>query len=141
MKTLNFKTILMLAVLLVVFGLIFAFQPVVDYFNSYNTQVEESQKAVREISDLLLQIDKISFDTSVLSSPYFTSLNTIPAFPIDLSNSAFGKQNPFSSSFFVTPAKAATTTVGGIIPSNQRQEGQAAITTVNLRNRGTQRAR
>ena len=130
---LNFKTIIMLTLLVLVFGLIFMFQTIVDYFNGYNTQVVESQKAVTEISDLLLQIDKISFDTNILTSAYFQSLNTIPTFPLDQSPSSFGKPNPFSSTFTITAGKVATSTVGGIIPSNQRQDGQAAITSVNIR--------
>ena len=58
------------------------------------------------------------FDTSVLNSAYFTSLNNIPNFPIDKSDSSFGKQNPFTGYFAVTSTKASTT-VGGIIYSNQ----------------------
>ena len=89
------KEIFGIIFLVLVVGLIFSFDYVVSYFNSANSQVEESRKASKEISDLLIQIDQISFDTSVLKSSYFQGLVNIPSFPIDESSSSFGKKNPF----------------------------------------------
>lgn len=136
---LNFKTLSTLLLLVSVFGLIFMLQTVEGYFNSFGTGVKDSEKAVVEISDLLLQIDKITFETSILTSPYFQSLNAIPNFPLSTSSDSFGKVNPFSSAFFINSAKATSTSVGGIIPSNQRQEGQSSFTTVKVKATTTRR--
>lgn len=129
---LNFKTFFIVLPLLIVLGLVLMSSKIVDYFNNSSPQVENSQKAVQEITNLLLQIDQITFDTSVLASGYFRSVKSLPYFPMDQSSNSFGKQNPFSSSFIINPGKVATTTVGGIIPSGSRAPGQVGLTSVDL---------
>jgi hypothetical protein len=90
---------------------------------SGSEQIAESQKALQDTTDLLISVDKITFDTSVLSNPYLQSLVNLPTFPIDAQTiSNFGKANPFLGSFTVVPTKAvASSTVGAVVYSNQRE--------------------
>ncbi len=83
-------------------------------------QIQESQKTTNEATNLLLSLDRIPFDTSVLSLPYLQTLNSFPSFPIDTETlSNFGKANPFVGSFTVV-TNSASSSVGGVVYSNQR---------------------
>jgi len=82
--------------------------------------VQEAKTSTIETTNLLLSLDKISFDTSVLSLPYVQTLVQFPSYPIDsqtLSN--FGKTNPFIGSFTVVTEQASSST-GGVVYSGQR---------------------
>ncbi len=92
-------------------------------------QIEESRAATKETADLLLSLDKIKLDTSILSSTYFQSLSPLASFPIDaLTLSNFGKANPFLGNFTVVSAPA-TSSVGALIYSNQRGANNGASQT------------
>lgn len=91
---------------------------VLDYTGE--VQIQDAQKSINDTTSLLLSLDKISFDTSILSLPYLQTLSSFPNFPIDaLTVSNFGKANPFVGSFTVV-TDAASASVGGIIYSGQR---------------------
>jgi hypothetical protein len=89
---------------------------------SGSEQIAESQKALQDTTDLLISVDKITFDTTVLANPYLQTLVNLPNFPIDAQTiSNFGKVNPFIGNFIVVPTKVtASTTVGAVVYSNQR---------------------
>ncbi len=130
---LNLKTILGTLFFMGIFFAIFAksyiFTQIIG--TGTDTEIQASRKASKDIADLLLSLDKISFDTKVLSSSYLQNLNTLPSFPIDartLSN--FGKANPFLGGFTVV-TNTASSSVGGLIYSNQRSSTTAPITPVN----------
>lgn len=129
---LGIKEILMLILLTFIFGLIFSFDKVVALFDNQGTEIKASRQATKELSNLILDLDQVNFDTSVLSSAYFTRLSNLPTFPIDETNAAFGKVNPFTANFNFTSTPVATTTIGGIIYSNQREDGQGALTAVRV---------
>lgn len=83
-------------------------------------QIQESKASIAETTNLLLSLDKISFDTSVLSLPYLQDLTQFPSYPIDAETlSNFGKTNPFIGSFIVVTNQASTST-GGVVYSTQR---------------------
>lgn len=120
---LSFKTTVGLLFILLIFVLIFMKSSVFDLIVSFSgtEQIAESQKSSKELADLLLSLDKINLDTNTLNSFYIQTLSPLPSYPVDartLSN--FGKANPFVGSFTVIPASASTT-VGGVIYSNQRE--------------------
>lgn len=90
-------------------------------------EVSESKKASREVAEALLKLDKISLDTTILKSDYFTNITLLPTFPTDSKTLAnFGKTNPFLGNFSVVSSPAslntenASSTVGGVIYSQQR---------------------
>lgn len=129
----GFKEFLIIIILVVSFGLIFFVQDIAGFFNSSITQIEESRKASKEMSDLLIELDKINFDTTILDSSYFYTLNNIPNYPIDTNDSSYGKANPFAGGFTVISSTPDTQTVGGIVTSTQRSDGQSNVRTVNVR--------
>lgn len=97
--------------------------------NTDAVRLEESQKTNKKIAELLISLDKIKFDTTVLQTPYLQSLTRLQQFPIDAQTlTNFGKANPFIGNFIVAPV-AATTSVGAVIYSNQREvnNGNAVI--------------
>lgn len=134
----TFSTYLRLTFFLLIFVLIltkdFVFEQIIVFTGS--NEIEESQRATAEITNLLLAVDKISFDTKILSSSYLQSLTSMPIFPIDSESLInFGKANPFIGNFIlVNPS--TTTAVGGVVYSNQRSlnSGQS-IRTVPSQNR------
>jgi hypothetical protein len=119
---LTFSSFLTVLLFLIVFILIFTKDII---FNSISEstnrqQVEQSEKANKQIADLLLSLDKITLDTTVLRTPYLQSLVQLPTFPIDAQTiSNFGKINPFVGNFIVVPG-AVPTQVGGLIFSAQQ---------------------
>jgi hypothetical protein len=92
-------------------------------------QVLEAQKASDKTAGILLSLGKITFDTSVLNSTYLQTLTPFVNFPIDAQTlSNFGKTNPFLGSFTVVSSQASSS-VGGVVYSNQRaaNNGQSII--------------
>lgn len=88
-------------------------------------EITESQKSSQAIAKSILDLEKVTFDVSVLQSDYFLSISQLPSFPTDAKTlSNFGKLNPFLGGFSVTSALAPTnatgTTVGGLIVDGQR---------------------
>lgn len=119
---LNFSTILGLLFFLVIFFAILFKESVFSFIVSLggNDVVVSSQKAAKDTADLLLSLDKITLDTSILGTPYLQNLNNLPNFPLDAQTlSNFGKTNPFLGSFTVVPTSASSS-VGSVIYSNQR---------------------
>lgn len=119
---LDFKTIVGLIFFLSLFVAIFTKSYIFDFLigQSGTAEIEASQKAAKDTADLLLSLDKINLDTTILSSTYLQSLQVLPSFPLDartLSN--FGKANPFLGNFTVV-SNPATTSVGSVIYSSQR---------------------
>jgi len=120
---LNIKTILVFLFFATIFGAILGQSYIFSFIASQSgtAEIEDSQKASKETTDLLLSLDKIAFDTSVLNSPYLDSLSPLPNFPLDAQSlSNFGKANPFLGSFIVVSAPASSS-VGSVIYSNQRE--------------------
>lgn len=91
-------------------------------------EIVESQVATQETTNILLSLDKIKLDTSVLNSSYLESLIPFANFPTDAQTlSNFGKINPFLGSFTIVSSKA-TSSVGALIYSNQRGANNGAST-------------
>lgn len=114
---------------LVIFIAIFFRDDIFNIILEYtgNTQIEESQHATEEMTKIILDLEKIKFDTSVLKSPYLESLVIFLVFPIDAETLAnFGKTNPFIGTFSVVSSKATTSAVGGVVYSAQRAANNGA---------------
>jgi hypothetical protein len=115
---------------MILFVLIYTKDSIISFVldTTGEAQIQETQKTTDNTTKVLLSLDKITFDTSVLNSPYFESLVPFVSYPIDAQTlSNFGKANPFIGNFIVV-APTATTTVGGVVYSSQRQplnNGQA----------------
>lgn len=127
MQKINFKmnigTMLGIAFFLILFLAILFKDSVFSFITSQSNGdvVQSSQKAAKDTADLLLSLDKISLNTSILSAPYLQNLIPLPNFPIDAQTlSNFGKANPFLGGFVVV-SSPATTSVGAVIYSNQRE--------------------
>lgn len=126
--------------LVLLFGMIYSKDLIFSYIleATGESQIQESQKATQETATVLLSLDKITFDTSVLNSNYLSSLTPFVNFPIDaaaLEN--FGKANPFLGNFIVVPTKA-TTSVGAVVysanrPGNNGNSVRAVTPTTNRR--------
>ena len=131
---LDIKTIGGILFFIIIFGSIFLKSYIFVFLTSSSgtAEIQASQKASKDTADLLLSLDKITLDTTILNSPYLQSLITLPSFPLDartLSN--FGKANPFFGSFIVVPTSASTS-VGAVIYSGQRSaNGGRSIRPVN----------
>jgi hypothetical protein len=130
---LNIKTVLgtlfFMGIFIAIFAKGYIFSQIIG--TGSDAEIQASRKASKDIADLLLSLDKISFDTKVLNSGYLQNLLVLPSFPIDartLSN--FGKANPFLGGFTVV-TNTASSSVGGLIYSNQRSSSTAPITSVN----------
>lgn len=120
---LNFSTILGILFFVLIFFAILFKDSVFEFISSQGNSdaIENSQKVAKDTADLLLSVEKISLDTSILSTPYLQNLTHLPDFPIDAKTlSNFGKANPFLGGFIVVP-DTATSSVGGVVYSNQRE--------------------
>jgi hypothetical protein len=71
---LNFKTIMGILFFLILFILIFFKQNIFAILIAENKEVQDSQKASKEMADILLSLDKITLDTTVLKSNYLQAL-------------------------------------------------------------------
>ncbi len=106
------------------------FEYILEYTGE--SSIKESEQATTETTNLILSLEKITFDTKVLSLPYVQGLTTFPSFPADsetLTN--FGKSNPFvgNNNFAI---EQATSSVGGLVYSVQRERNNNnAIRAVN----------
>jgi hypothetical protein len=135
----NFTTYLGLLFLVLIFAMIYFQDFIFDIITTQTggTEILQSEKATKETADLLISLDKITLDTSVLNSTYLQSLGQLPSFPIDaaaLSN--FGKANPFLGSFIIVPSRVASSSVGGVVYSNQRGANNGnSLRAVNPRGR------
>jgi hypothetical protein len=119
---LGFSSYMGLIIILLVFGCILMKDSVFELVLNFTggDQIAESQQANQEVTALLLSVDKITFDTSILNSGYLQSLTPFPDFPVDtVTLSNFGKANPFIGNFIVVP-DTATSSVGSVIYSSQR---------------------
>lgn len=148
MQSINFKLsigmYLLLTSVVVIFIMILMrdsiFQALVGVTG--DSQIQDSQQATKETTDLLLSLDKIKLNTSVLQSSYLQSLTKFPSFPIDAQTlSNFGKLNPFLGNFVVVSDKASSS-VGAIVYSNQRSTNSGnSITSVKTPARTTRTVR
>lgn len=141
MQEKNFLTSLISIVGMIFFALVFALilleDTVFSLIQEYTGEsaIQESKQATEQTAKLLLSLEKITFDTKVLSLPYVQGLTTFPSFSVDsetLSN--FGKNNPFNGNSVVVVEQASSTVVGGIIYSGQRSlNNNNSIRAVNTR--------
>ena len=76
----NFTTILGLTFLILIFGAIYFEDSIFDLVVSQTggAQVAQSEAATKDTADLLVSLDKITLDTSVLNSTYLQSLTALP---------------------------------------------------------------
>ncbi len=103
------------------FGAMFFRDSVFELIAPPDDIISDSKKASREVAEALLKLDKIAFNTSILKSEYFQRIVVLPTFPTDSRTLAnFGKANPFLGNFSVASSPAASSTVGGVIFSQQR---------------------
>lgn len=120
---LNFSTILGILFFVLIFFAILFKDSVFGFIDSQGNPdaIANSQKVAKDTADLLLAVENISLDTSILSNPYLQNLTRLPDFPIDAKTlSNFGKANLFLGGFIVVP-DTATSSVGGVVYSNQRE--------------------
>lgn len=57
------------------------FEYILEYTGE--SSIKESEQATTETTNLILSLEKITFDTKVLSLPYVQGLTTFPSFPAD----------------------------------------------------------
>ncbi len=137
----NFSTIsvLILILLICIFILIIFKDSIFNLILEYTGEstIQESQQTTDQTTNLLLSLEKITFDTKVLSLPYVQGLTSFPSYPVDSTTLAnFGKVNPFSTIGAPTVLEqSASSTVGGIIYSGQRSlNNNNAIRATNSNN-------
>lgn len=130
---LSFKDYLIILILLLSIVIIYFSEDIISQIKSFDTSVEESQKASADIAKLVLSLDKISLDTSILNLPYLQNVRPLPQFPVDITSPGiFGKTNPFVGSLNSSLPAATTTQIGGVQYAAQRDQGTASVRTVNV---------
>ncbi len=131
---LTFKDYFAILLLIIAICIVYFSDMIIQKIQEMNTSLDSSQKVSQEIAKLVLSLDKISLDTSILNTPYLQNIKILPQFPLDsASPSIFGKPNPFTGNFITVPSAATTTTVGAIQYATQRDEGTASVRTVNIK--------
>jgi hypothetical protein len=106
---------IMLMILFIVLLLSIAFRDTFfEYLIPESPELTESQQASQKIAQAILNLEKVTLDTTILKSPYFENVTTLPSYPTDAKTLAnFGKTNPFLGGFVVVPTETASSTVGG----------------------------
>ena len=132
---LSFSFVVGIMFFLTLFSMILFRDTVFDLIigGSGTVEISESQQAAQQTAELLLSLENITLDTSVLATPYFNSIIPIPDFPLDAQTlSNFGKANPFIGNFSVI--QPGTSTVGGVVYSANRPVNNGeSVRAVNTR--------
>ena len=134
MQKFNIKIGIKESIMLLFFGSIFVAilyaDSIIEILMQQNKEVQESEKVTKQLSDLILEVDKIKLDTKVLNTSFLQNITALPQFQLDANTASnFGKNNPFSGGFTVVSTPASST-VGGVIYSNQRTTGRSGVISV-----------
>lgn len=135
MQNLNLKFKDYIAILLIILSILMIYfsDTIIQRISEMDNSIDESQKASAEIAKLVLSLDKISLDTSVLNASYLMNVKTLPQFPLTLSGQGiFGKFNPFLGNIQISTPQATTTQVGAVQYATQRDAGQSSVRVINV---------